>query len=194
VSIYHGESSPDNITMLGADVFVTDPPYGVGFKGKKTKDTKRVDGGYASTHDTPENVIDVVVPIVAAMVENTVRGAVTPGSRMMFDYPKPDGVGAIFHPSGAGLGKWGFTCWQPVFYYGKCPYLENGMGLRPDSIRSPESAERLGHPCPKPLKTMQFIVRKVNRGRDRNRPILRIRDHRSRMYRDGSSMRRHRER
>lgn len=162
VTIYHGDARDWRDVGL-FDVVVTDPPYGVGFQGKNTKHTKRHDSGYGSIEDTPTYVDDVVVPIVASLVADGRRAVLTPGLRSMFRYPQPAAVGTIFYPSGAGMGPWGFTCSQPIFYYGKDPYLAAGMGSRPDSFSSTESVdEHNPHPCPKPIGTMRWLVVKAS--------------------------------
>lgn len=162
VTIYHGDARDILPHLPHYDAVVTDPPYGVTFEGKNTKHTTRRDDGYTLIEDTPEYVQDVIVPIVKGIVDAGKRVVLTPGIRNMFLYPKPDGVGTIFYPSGAGLGRWGFTCSQPIFYYGKDPYLATGQGHRPDSFSTTESAPDNGHPCPKPIKTMRWLVNKAS--------------------------------
>jgi site-specific DNA-methyltransferase (adenine-specific) len=158
-TIYHGDCR-ELLPDLSADVIITDPPYGVEFEGKQTKSTKRRGQGYLSLVDSAEYVTDVVVPLVQSWVDQGMRIILTPGSRNMFAYPKPDAVGTIFFPAGAGFGRWGFTCSQPIFYYGRDPYLATGQGQRPDSFASTESAPDNGHPCPKPINTMRWLVTK----------------------------------
>lgn len=160
VTIYHGDSR-DVLPRLQADALVTDPPYGVELRGKTTKWTTTPGGGYDSFSDSPDAVIADVIPVVADATQR-MRAVVTPGSRMMWEYPRPCATGAIYYPSGAGPGKWGFTCWQPIFYYGKCPYLAAGRGSRPDSFSSVEASEKNGHPCPKPVRAMQWLVLKAS--------------------------------
>jgi hypothetical protein len=150
------------LPALAFDALVTDPPYGVNLVGKSTKWTERSGAGYSMFRDTEEAVTRDVVPVIAAVTQTGTRAVVTPGLRMMWAYPKPDVVGAIYYPSGAGPGRWGFTCWQPIFYYGKCPYLARGMGSRPDSFSTTEAAEANGHPVPKPIKTMRWLVQKAS--------------------------------
>lgn len=162
VIIYHGDCR-EVLPLLGPfDVCVTDPPYGVKFSGKATKHTAGGSGGYEGMDDTPEYVQNVAVPVVADLVASGVRVVLTPGSRNMWLYPRPDAIGAIFYPSGAGLGRWGFTCHQPIYYYGADPYLSAGMGHRPDSFSTTAPAEECGHPCPKPMQTMLWLVRKAS--------------------------------
>jgi len=159
ITIYHGDCR-EVIADLQADALVTDPPFGVAFAGKTTKHTIKSGLGYAGFDDQPDTVERDVIPVIAQLTAR-MRGVVTPGSRMMWRYPAPTTVGAIYYPSGAGHGAWGFTCWQPIFYYGKCPYLARGLGRRPDSLSTTESAEPTGHPCPKAIRTMEWLVEKA---------------------------------
>lgn len=160
ITIYHGDCR-EIMPHVQADVMVTDPPYGVAFAGKSTKHTDADGIGYLSTDDSTQFVERVAVPIVAAWIGRGTRALVTPGVRNCWMYPRPDAIGSIFYPSGAGSGKWGFICSQPILYYGKDPYLSRGAGSRPDSFSSTESAPRNGHPCPKPIGVMRWLV---NRG------------------------------
>ena len=160
ITIFHGDCR-EILPTLEADAMVTDPPYGVALAGKSTKWTARSGVGYTMLSDTPENVEREVIPTIDA-ARARMRAVVTPGVRMMWRYPEPTATGAIYYPSGAGPGRWGFTCWQPILYYGKCPYLAAGMGSRPDSFSTTEAAEPNGHPVPKPIRTMTWLVNKAS--------------------------------
>jgi site-specific DNA-methyltransferase (adenine-specific) len=147
VTIYHGDCRE---WQGSADVLITDPPYGVDFIGKATKHTA-ADGGYTTDDDAaigPE-VISGLLPLVK-------RAAVFPGIRQMFRYPEPWDVGCVYCPSGAGRGRWGWTMFNPVLFYGKRPT----NGSYPASITSFATADDLadGHPCPKPMRWMTWLV------------------------------------
>jgi DNA modification methylase len=145
-----------------ADAIVTDPPYGVGFTGKATKWTGP-SGGYLEHNDTREAVRDVVVPVIASLVARGLRVVLTPGFRCLWLYPEPRQLGVIYYPSGAGSGPWGFSCSQPILYYGKDPYLSHGLGGRPDSFSSFETTEAgIDHPCPKPVGVASWLVAKAS--------------------------------
>ena len=125
------------------DAVVTDPPYGVGLD-------------YTSTEDTPEFVRAVAVPAIEHCRKIASRVVLTPGIKNLFAYPQPTHTGSIYYPSGAGCNSWGFTCWQPILYYGKDPY--GGKGSKPDSFSATDAAEKMDHPCPKPIGQMRRIL------------------------------------
>lgn len=167
VTIYHGDCREVLLDVGTFDAVVTDPPYGVSFVGKVVRNygrsgSHKLSGPYASHDDTPDYVRSVVIPIIADLAAAGRRMVLTPGSRMMFDYPRPANVGALFFPSGAGMNAWGFSCSQPIYYYGTDPYKQVGLGNRPDSFSSTEAAEQNGHPCPKSLRVMRWMVTKAS--------------------------------
>lgn len=148
--------------LVRVDAVVTDPPYGVNYEGSKTKHGKN-GFGYASFLDTPENIKAVCVPAVRMAVGMARSAIVTPGNANAFKYDEPRSIGAIYYPSGANSGPWGFVCSQPLFYYGKDPYLANALGRLPNAFATTEATDRtIQHPCPKPLKTVEWMVARVS--------------------------------
>lgn len=154
IEVYQADCLELLPTLGRFDAVVTDPPYGVALGGRANNNRDR--DAYASFDDTVEYVAKVAVEAVRLSRDCASRVVVTPGVRNMRLYPAPDHVGAIYYPAGAGCNSWGFSCWQPIYYYGKDPY--GGQGSRPDSFESTESAEKNGHPCPKPIGQMRKIV------------------------------------
>ena len=141
---------------------VTDPPYGVGYEGSVTKHGKN-GFAYDGFNDTPENVATVCVPAVRRAVSISRSAVVTPGNANAFKYDEPRSLGAIYYPSGANSGPWGFVCSQPLFYYGKDPYLAKALGRLPNAFASTESTDRsVRHPCPKPINVMRWLVNRVS--------------------------------
>jgi hypothetical protein len=127
--------------------------------------------GYASVSDSEELVKSVIVPVIVACVSRFSRVVVTPGTRCTFFYARPDALGGIFNRAGSGSGTWGFECVAPILYYGKDPFLADGLGRRPNSFeQSPaDFSEKNGHPCPKPIKVMTWLI---NRSSRENETIL----------------------
>lgn len=162
----------DILPTLGkVDAVVTDPPYGVGLQAKQHKWFRSDGDGYASFDDTPDNVQETVIPAILQAIEIARSVCVTPGTECLHLYPKPADIGAIYNASGTGSGSWGFKCSTPILYYGKCPFLANGLGRRANSWQqSPaDYSEKVDHPCPKPLGMMRWLV---NRASLENETIL----------------------
>lgn len=149
-------------TMGKVDAVVTDPPYGVAYAGSTTKHTERDGVAYISFDDTPHSVSTVCVPAVRAAMAMARSGVMTPGNACAHLYDVPRAQGAIFYPSGANAGPWGFVCSQPLFYYGRDPFLMRGLGRQPNGFSSTEPAEKNGHPCPKPIRQTQWMVKRVS--------------------------------
>ena len=147
------------------DAVVTDPPYGVGFKGKTWQPSTgpRVNAtGYVNGDDP-----DVGAAAIKWIVENhpNMPILVTPGTRQTFKYPAPRDIGTFFNKAGVGSGPWGFNCNNPILYYGKCPYLSRGKGRRPNSFQqcgSDKSDNSIAHPCPKPIGVMEWMVNRAS--------------------------------
>lgn len=162
-TLYHGDCLEILPTLPKVDVVITDPPYGVGFKGKIAKQR---DGGqtvgvpYAGYCDTPEQHAKIVIPAVKMALAMCKRAAITPGTRQCFRYPEPAEIGCFYSATGTGGGRWGFNCSQPILFYGADPYLEHCKGLRANSFGQsyPNDANESGHPCAKPLPQMNWLV------------------------------------
>lgn len=152
-TLYLGDCREILPTLGKVDAVVTDPPYGV--RLGEDGPTSIGKTAYASFEDTPENVRAVCVPVVEDCIRLFGRVVLTPGARNFRAYPEPTELGSIFNPAGAGFSRWGFTTSQPILYYGKDPH---GQSKKPQSIQSTETSEKNGHPCPKPIKLMEWMV------------------------------------
>lgn len=144
------------------DAVITDPPYGVKLKGKRTKRPgSLVNTGYKSLDDNEALVMKVAIPAVKLCIKLFGRVLVMPGTRYLWKYPEPRDIGCVFNPSGAGFGRWGFRCFHPILYYGPCPYLASSAGARPNSFKDIAAGEKVeGFPCPKPLRWMEWLVQR----------------------------------
>lgn len=141
-------------TLGKVDAVVTDPPYGL-FGAQTEKND------YARFLDDPESVEALVAGVIGW--GNYDRLVMTPGQRMMFRYPEPTAIGAFYYPAGTGSCSWGFVGWQPIFYYGKDPFLQDGKGRVSNSFYATDSAEKNGHPCPKPIRQWSWLLKRVTR-------------------------------
>ena len=140
------------------DLVLTDPPYGVNFKGKATKFHGPAGKSYTEFIDTEDNIVKYIIPRFIVAMSKATRSVVTPGNRCSFYYPKPSEIGGVFCPGGAGIGRWGFTCLHPILYYGKDPQ----KGCYPNSFSSNALSEKNGHPCPKPIEWMLWFVKRCS--------------------------------
>jgi len=155
VTIFHGDCCEIGQSLaVGADLLVTDPPYGNNLEYGPDVD------------DTPENLERLIREAIIPPLESLGRGAVTPGVANIHRYPPPKWILCWYESAGAGSGPWGFCTWQPVLVYGHDPFLQDGLGRRPDGRvfsshlnHSPVS----GHPCAKPEDVMRWIVERVSR-------------------------------
>lgn len=168
ITIYHGDCREVFPSLLNVTSVITDPPYGVGLDGKRAKQRG---GGvsvrndlYIGFDDSADYVVSVVVPVISALRERARRIALTPGSRNLWLYPPADDVGCFFSAAGTGMGRWGFTCMQPILYYGADPYLERSQGSRPNSHGQtyPNDANQFDHPCAKPIRMWRWLVARAS--------------------------------
>ena len=147
-------------TLGRFDAVVTDPPYGVGLGSHGgAKDGRHdhvlVKGGYASHDDSPEAFADVADRISMA-IGCAKRAAVFMFASSFAQLPKPDALGGVYLPAACGRSRWGYTSLAPVLFYGAAPALH--LGAKPTCIVSTETAEKNGHPVPKPIGWMLWLV------------------------------------
>ena len=172
ITIYHGDCRDILPELEPVDLVLTDPPYGVGLVTKTSdyRGSKNYDNGksllasvlYDDSADTIRPLIKSAIPLALALSD---RAVIFPGTKMMFEYPVPAAIGAVFTPNGAGRSPWGFQCSHPILYYGKDPYLQDGKGSRPNGFRTEQpNMEKIDHPCPKPIAWMKWSIRRASRG------------------------------
>jgi len=145
IQIYLGDCREVLPMLPPCDLILTDPPYGIGLE-------------YGKFDDTQENVSRLVRDVLPQMLSKSKRTLLTCGTRQISMYPVPDWILCWLNRAGSYMNPWGFTCWQPILAYGTDPYLERSLGSRPDVIEHSETAEKNGHPCPKPLGFWKKLV------------------------------------
>lgn len=116
---------------------------------------------YSSYVDTKDNLKELVNAVMPEILRVGKRALITCGVANIYLYPEPTWTLCWHIPAGVGSSSWGFSTWQPILAYGKDPYLQNKLGRRPDSLTMTKRSPKNGHPCPKPLEVMEWIV---NRG------------------------------
>ena len=168
-TIYHGDCREVLPGLDRVDLVLTDPPYGIGL-GTHSDATETRQGvglkkqAYESYDDTHENLKSIVIPSVRTALSISTRGMVFAADTMMWDFPRPDAVTAVYMPSGQGRTCWGFNNLAHLMLYGIAPDLN--LGAKNTALRSTAHAEPSDHPCPKPLLWMRWAVALGSRPND----------------------------
>lgn len=159
IVIYQGDCA-ELLPRLRADALITDPPYGVDLGSSDSRGGRHglAKSRYNSYEDTFDNFMATVVPAVNDALLRVNRGAVFAGKHIT-RYSPPDALGGIYCPSAIGRGRWGFTQFFPILLYGHCPTLH--LGAKHTVLYSTEVAEQNGHPCPKPVGWMHWLLELV---------------------------------
>jgi len=156
VTIYNDDAR-DVLPTLPEFVLVTDPPYGVDLgNGDMRKNGHGLGKGvYDGIPDDYESWMRDVLPVISESVSRCKRGAVFSGPHLQ-EQPKANAIGGVYCPAGSGRHGWGFKTFLPVMFYGTAPNLQNGA--KPNTLRSSATAEKNGHPCPKPIEWMSWLI------------------------------------
>ena len=146
------------LPMLGRfDMLMTDPPYGLnlGIDNNQSKDSSHLcKQGYASYDDSFENFISIIVPILNMCLDSCDCAAVFTGPNI-HEQRKPNSIGGVWCPSAVGRTSWGSKNFLPVLLYGNPP---NAGQHKPTVIKSTKIAEKNGHPCPKPISWILWLL------------------------------------
>lgn len=157
VTLYHADSR-EILPLLADFVLITDPPYGVALgvdKDMRGGQHGLGKGAYHGFGDSYEEWCASVLPVISDAVKRAKRAAVFTGPHLQ-EQPKATAIGGIYCPAGAGRHSWGFKTLLPVLFYGTAPNLN--LGAKPNTLQSSATADDNGHPCPKPLEWMTWLV------------------------------------
>lgn len=166
VTLYEGSALDVLPLLTGVDALVTDPPYGINLG---VTNDRRQDGnhlgkrGYRSHCDSFEAFVADIVPCLNAAIDIATRAAVFTGPNI-HEQRKPSSIGGVYCPAAIGRSYWGFKNFLPVLFYGTAPDMAKGS--YPTVYKSSSTAEKNGHPCPKPLDWMRWLVGLASRRGD----------------------------
>ena len=166
ITIYHGDCRDIMPHLPKVDCLISDPPYGInlgthrGVSDERSRELRR--GGYESYEDTPDQYKAIIVPAIKAALDISERGAVFALAPSAWSLPAPDALGGLYIPAANGRSPWGFQNFAPVLFYGGAPDLNKGAKHTTIKARGRSQVE-LGHPCPKPVEWMLWLVGLVSR-------------------------------
>jgi DNA modification methylase len=148
---------------LRVDAVISDPPYGIGFE-------------YASYDDTRDNLRELINAAVPWGRSRATRSIYLCGITQIHEYPTPDWIAAVTWDTTGQFGLCGYTQWMPVLFYGedvKAFGNVDGLVTKSDLFRITGGAgvgfaraEKIDHPCPKPLNIMNWAVARFSRGEE----------------------------
>ena len=159
VALYHGDCRELLPLLPKVDlVLVTDPPYGVNLGSTEGSGNKHglVRKAYDGFEDTYEFFVSDVVPRLNLAIDACDRAAVFTGPHIQ-EQRKCSAIGGVYCSAGSGRHSWGFKTFLPVLFYGTAPDLQNGA--KPNTLNSNATCDKNGHPCPKPLAWMKWLVK-----------------------------------
>jgi site-specific DNA-methyltransferase (adenine-specific) len=135
VTLYHGDAL-DLLPGLSADAVITDPPYGVSFRGEQWDET--VPDWLPLARGAAPVVIFTAAPLT------------------MWDYPRPAWVACWARPaSNSRAVTGGFNHWSPVLVYGDVKFPVDLISLHAIANATPKWID---HPSPKPERLMRWLV------------------------------------
>jgi site-specific DNA-methyltransferase (adenine-specific) len=166
ITIYHGDCRDILPHLEQVDLVLTDPPYGVNLSKKTTKARHGFQGSQASVlyQDNPVEIKQLIETTMPELTRIADRMIIFCGATLLMAYPEPRSIGGVYSPAGTGMCNWGFQTFHPILFYGKDPYLADGLGSRPNGfVDQPSHEEQFDHPCPKPLKWMLWAITRGSR-------------------------------
>jgi site-specific DNA-methyltransferase (adenine-specific) len=170
ITLYCGDCREILPEVRPGFALVTDPPYGVDLGNRRIDPRAFQYGesgrglpkrdGYLGTNDGYENFVQEIVPRLNVAIDMAAQSLVWTGPHI-HEQRKPDAIGGVYYPAGAGRHCWGWKTFLPVLLYGTSPSLSRGLGATiPTSMQSatlPDPSSKK-HPCPKPTAWMRWSV------------------------------------
>lgn len=126
-------------TLVGIDTVITDPPYGVDFRGKDW---------------------DKEVPEIATLLPGMFpRVVIVMGTTAAWQFPEPKWVACWARPASSSRSKvGGFSHWSPILLYGDVKMNVDFRSWHAIANAYPPGFE---HPSPKPECVMRWLVEEV---------------------------------
>ena len=140
VTIYHGCAMEIVPTLGRFDLLLTDPPYGVEFRGEHWD------------KDIP--------PYAVEMIGMFPRAAIVMGTVAAWQFPVPKWVACWARPASSSRScVGGFSHWSPILLYGDCKMSVDFKSWHAIANAYPSG---FGHPSPKPECLMRWLVSELS--------------------------------
>ena len=138
-TLHHGDCL-DVLRSLpsgSVDAVVTDPPYGVDFRGQAWDSS--IPPWIAEARRVAQVVIFTTAPTT------------------LWDYPRPDWVGCWYREASNSRSqlRGGFNHWSPIVFYGRPKFPVDSKKLHAIQHAYPKG---FPHPSPKPVALMEWLV------------------------------------
>lgn len=119
------------------DAVITDPPYGVDFRGAEW---------------------DRSIPVWLESARRIAPTVIfTTGPTTIWDYPRPDWVNCVYREAANSRSiTGGFNHWTPILIYGPAKFPVDSIKLHAIAHAAPLD---IGHPSPKPIALMRWLIR-----------------------------------
>lgn len=160
VSLYHGDCLTEHREWLGADVLVTDPPYGIAWKQSAYRTAGRSEGTRTKAsagikNDSDTSVRDSAIEAFGdkpGIVFGDILQPFPSGTRRVLVWQKPADAGFM------GSSTWRKD-WEPVFIVGKWPRTPAVLSsVIKTSAGSHRQYAQGVHPHAKPLDVMEQLI------------------------------------
>ena len=137
ITIYNGNCEEILPSLSCVDLILTDPPYGVSFRGAEW---------------------DKEVPEFATKLPSMCKKvAIIMGTTAIFEFPSPKWIACWARPASSSRSKvGGFSHWSPILLYGDCTMSVDFASFH--AIQHSYGKEGIGHPSPKPEIVMRWLI------------------------------------
>jgi site-specific DNA-methyltransferase (adenine-specific) len=141
ITIYCGDCREvlPGLETGSVDLVLTDPPYGVNFRG---------------------NGWDLSIPDWLPEARRIARNVLfTTGQTTLWDYPRPDWVLNWQRPAAQSRAvSGGFSHWTPILLYGQAKFPVDCFRLHAMVVGNSHTAAHVNHPSPKPLALFEWLT------------------------------------
>lgn len=169
ITLYHADATTIPALWATADILVTDPPYGMRFQSRWTKN-RRLDNIRGDTDTTAREKIltawEEFTPDRPAIIFGTWRVPPPPGERQRLIWHKKDtaGMGDLRMPWGSNF--------EEIYVLGhgwdvkKTCHKRMGSVIETRGVRGGAQGDenKYGHPTPKPVRLMEELIKRCPPG------------------------------